>query len=78
MEEKQFLQLLDELLELEPGAVARDSRMENIDWNSLAAIGFIALADEHFGIGVSPNALAKCETVQDLIQLLGDRVLTAA
>jgi acyl carrier protein len=78
VEEKEFLQLLDELLELEPGAVRRDSRMEDIDWNSLAAIGFIALVDEHFGIGVSPNALTKCGTVRDLIGLLGDRVLTTA
>ena len=78
MEEKQFLQLLDELLELEPGTLTRDSRLEDNGWSSLAAVGFIALVDEHFEITVSPNALANCETVRDVIRLLGDHILTTA
>jgi acyl carrier protein len=78
MKEKQFLRLLDELLELEPGTVTRDSRLEDNGWSSLAAVGFIALVDEHFEITVSPSALANCETVNDLIRLLGDHVLTEA
>jgi acyl carrier protein len=78
VDEKQFLQLLDELLDLEPGTVTRDSRMVDIPWDSLAAVGFIALVDEHFGITVSPKALKNSETVQDLIRLLEGHVITAA
>jgi len=78
VEENQFLQLLDGLLELEPGTVTRDSHTEDIGWDSLAAVGFIALVDEHFEITVSPNALRNSKTVHDLIRLLGDHVITAA
>jgi len=78
MEDKQFLQLLDQLLELKPGTLTRDSRLEDNGWSSLAAVEFVSLVDEQFDTSVSPNALANCATVNDLIRLLGDRVAAAA
>jgi acyl carrier protein len=71
----QFLPLLDELLELEPGTVEGDSRLEDVGWNSLAVVGFIALVDENFGIAMSPPAIAKCETARDLTSLLGEHLV---
>ncbi len=76
MERNQFLRLLDELLELNPGTVKGESHLGNIGWNSLAAVGFIAMVDKNFGITVSADALAKSTTVDDLIGFLGAHVLT--
>jgi acyl carrier protein len=75
VDEKQFLCLLDELLEVERGTTTRESRIESIGWSSLAAIGFIALVHEHFNLAVSPRAIAKCDSVDDLIELLGGAIV---
>jgi acyl carrier protein len=78
MDENQFLRLLDELLELEPGSVRCDSHMKDIGWDSLAVVGFIALVDENFGVILPLRAITSSETVRDLMQLLGDHVVPAS
>lgn len=75
VQEKEFLSLLDELLELEQGALKGSATLESIEgWNSLAVISFMALVDERFGVSVQPRQIAKCTTVADLVGLLGDRI----
>ncbi len=70
MNRQNFLALIDELLELEPGTVNGSEQLDQLDWNSLAVVGFIALADEQLGVSVSPARLAKCRVVNDLYALL--------
>lgn len=78
MEQNEFLLLLDELLEFEPGTLQGSEILDGLaDWNSLAVISFMALADEHFGISLQPRQIAGCSTIADLISLLGDRIRTA-
>jgi len=43
-------------------------------WDSMAAVQFIALADEKAGVIVSGNQIAKSETMNELLSLLGDRL----
>jgi acyl carrier protein len=75
LENNEFLLLLDELLELEPGTVKGSETLDSLEgWNSLAVISFMALVDEHFGISVQPRQIAACTTVTDLMGLLGDRI----
>jgi acyl carrier protein len=75
MNKKAFLNLIDELLELDEGTVAGDEELEERGWNSLAAVGFIAMADEQFGVIVAPAKLAHCRTANQLAELLGDKVV---
>ncbi len=43
---------------------------KNLDaWNSLAVIGFMSLANEHYGVIVSPKDIAASKTVDDLLAL---------
>ena len=75
MENNEFLLLLDELLELEPGTVKGSETLDSFDgWNSLAVISLMALVDEHFGISLQPRQIAACSTIADLVGLLGDRI----
>ena len=75
MEKSEFLFLLDELLELEPGTVKGSETLDSIEgWNSLAVISFMALVDEHFGISLPPRQIAGCSTIADLMALLGDQI----
>lgn len=74
MSKKDFLLLLDELLETEPGTLTGVEMLETLSWDSLAVVGLIALVDEQFDIALSPAKIGKCEAVNDLIALLGDKV----
>jgi acyl carrier protein len=75
LEKNEFLLLLDELLELEPGTVKGSESLDSFSgWNSLGIISFIALVDEHFGINLQPRHIAGCSTVEDLVELLGNRI----
>ncbi len=72
MSRDEFLAKLDELLELTPGTLQGPEKLEELDnWNSLAVLGFIGLADEHFGVTLAPRLLAGCSTVEDLVKLAG-------
>ena len=70
MERNAFLELLNELLELDHDTLKGPELLSGIDaWDSLAFLGFIALVDEKFGKIVSPPQLTKAQTVNDLIAL---------
>jgi hypothetical protein len=69
MTREEFLASLDELVELPSGTLQGPEKLDEVEgWNSMAMIGFIALADES-GVKLSPRQIASSETVEDLIQL---------
>jgi acyl carrier protein len=75
MEKRNFLLLLDDLFELEPGTVKESDALLDLEgWNSLAVIGFMALVDEHFGVHVPAKQLASCRTVSDLMKFPGNQL----
>jgi len=74
MKRVEFLKLLDELLELEPGTLRGNEALDSIPWDSLALIGFLAMADAHFGLVLTAKDVLKCESVADLMKLIGDRI----
>jgi len=70
-----FLRSLEELLDREPGRLKPEDKLDSIaEWDSLAVVSFIGLADKMFGVSVSATKIAEARTVSDLIALLGDRV----
>jgi len=72
MTRAELLTKIDELLELPFGTLRGEERLEDLErWNSLAAVGFIGIADEFCGLTLSPRLLAGCVTVDDLIRLTG-------
>jgi acyl carrier protein len=75
MEKSEFLLLLDELLELEPGRLTGSETLDSLEgWNSLAVISFMALVDEHLNISLEPQQIAGCLTIADLVGLLSGRI----
>ena len=70
MTREEFLSELDELVELEPGTLKGPEKLEELEqWSSMAIVGFIALADTYNGAKVGPIQIAKCVTVDDLLNL---------
>lgn len=70
MDDKELLALVEEILEVDPNTVSLDSTLDDLDWDSLANITFIAEVDTRLGVSVNADQLAKAETVQDLRGLI--------
>lgn len=72
MDEATFLAMVDEILEVDSGSTSMDANLDDIDWDSLANIGFIAEVDSKYGLVLDAEKLASSETVADLYALYED------
>jgi acyl carrier protein len=72
MSKSEFLAKVDEILELPEGTLSGAEKLEDLEnWDSVAMVSFIALADEQNGARLNVKQLAACETVEDLLKLAG-------
>jgi len=71
MNRPEFLVLVDELFDLSPGSLKGPENLDEMaSWNSMSMVGFIGLADAHFGYILSPRKFGSCHTVDDLLNLI--------
>ncbi|MET0125820.1 MAG: acyl carrier protein [Pseudomonas caspiana] len=66
MEDK-VIKLIEEAMEADEGTLALG---QPLDWDSIAVVAFMALADEHLGITLSASRLSGCTTVDDVVSLV--------
>jgi hypothetical protein len=70
MTRTEFLKSFDTILELPEGTLTGSETLEALEnWNSLAMIDFIALADTNNGVKLPAMQIAKSGTVEDLLKL---------
>jgi hypothetical protein len=70
MTRAEFLRSFDTILELPEGTLNGSEKLEDLEnWNSMAMIDFIALADTNNNVKLSARQIASAETVADLLQL---------
>ena len=63
MNRQEFVNRVEEVLELPVGSLTGDQQLASLAaWDSMAVIAFIAMVDDALGIQVSPVALARCKT----------------
>jgi acyl carrier protein len=71
LNKREFLLLLDELLELDPGTLQGPESLTEVEsWDSLAVVSFMGLAKTKAGKTVAPKQVAVCKTVDDLYSLV--------
>ena len=69
MTRQEFLPAMDALLELPEGTLQGSENLDDLEnWNSLAMVEYIALADSD-GTKLSPRQIRDCETIDDLAKL---------
>jgi acyl carrier protein len=70
MTRDEFLLQMDEILGLPGGTVRAHQKLEDLEnWDSTALISFIVLAETHSSVNISPDQIASCSTVADLLKL---------
>ena len=76
MTRKEFTALFEEIVEASAGSITGAERLqEDLEgWTSIAVVSLMALVDEHFDMRLSPDRIANCQTVNDLIDLLGNKI----
>ena len=71
MEEKEFLTVMEEFLECDPGSLSMDQTLASTGkWDSLNFVSFLAIAHSKYGVLVAPAQLRTCSTLRDAMQLV--------
>jgi acyl carrier protein len=63
----EILRLIEESMEADDNSI---SLGQQLDWDSIAVVTFMALVDERLGKTLSADRLNKCETVDQLVDLV--------
>ncbi len=66
MDQETFMKIVASILEIDEDSVSATDNLNDIDWDSLATISFIAEIDSALGVSVDADLLARAETVGDL------------
>jgi len=75
MKTHEYITALEDALEVKEGTIKPDLLLTELTcWDSMAALTFMALADQKLQVSVSGSQLQDCRTVRDLIGLLGDKI----
>lgn len=72
LEQNDFLNLAAEILETEVSDVSLDSNLDDLDWDSLANISFIAEIDSRLNKSVNPESLNNCVRLGDVFALISN------
>ena len=64
------LELLAEILDVEVEELKPEAELADVNWDSVAALSFIALMDEEFEKEVKGTDIKKLETVQDVLDMM--------
>ena len=68
MELEKKLELLADLLELQVNEFSPETNLDDLEeWDSLAAISYVVMMDEEFGVVANPNDIKNFRTVQDIL-----------
>lgn len=75
MTRSDFIGALEDQLEVPGGSLNDKQELADLkSWDSLAAVLFIALADEKLGVTISANEIARSKTIDDLLSLVETRL----
>ncbi|MDE6735695.1 MAG: hypothetical protein K2J64_09545 [Desulfovibrio sp.] len=71
MEVQEKLAALEDIMELDEGTLAPETRLEDIEeWDSLSALSFVVLLGDEFNRKISGQEIRAFETVQDMLDVM--------
>lgn len=71
MTDAKKIEMLEEMMELEPGTLTPETQLSDVEeWDSIALISFIALMDDEFDKVIKGSVIKSQKTVADLIALM--------
>lgn len=75
MTKREFYLELESMFELDPGTVQGGEALAVLgDWDSVAVLTFLAMADEKLEVILSGNAVSACRSVEDLVKIVASKL----
>lgn len=73
MTQEEKIALLEDMLELESGALAPETELSSIDeYDSMAKLSLIVLMDDEFSKKLTGEQIREFKTVQDILNFMGE------
>ena len=72
-DKKNFLDNLSEVLEVSKNSINTDSKLNEINWDSLSIIGCISIVDDLFEIRLTGEELSDAKDINDIIDLINKK-----
>jgi len=71
MDNTEFCRKIETLLELDSGSIQPQTMLDRVEaWDSVSVISFIAMVDQDYGVSIRAKAIAECQTVGDLANVV--------
>lgn len=70
MEQSKFINYIAEILEISNDEIEMSNSLENLGWDSLCDLSFIALVDEKMDKKIKAQDLSDSKLVSDLYKLI--------
>jgi acyl carrier protein len=67
---KEIFREMEIILNLDPDTMTGSENLVDVNWDSMASVMFIAMADEKFGVPIDITVLKDITTVDGLLKLL--------
>ena len=75
MTNAEFLNVIEEILELDEGILDGSELINDLDgWDSLAVVSFIAEVDSKLNLTLNPNLISNANSIADLKALVADKL----
>ncbi len=72
MENSKKIEMLEELLELEPGTLSPETMLTDIDeYDSMSKLSLIVMMDDEFGKKLTGEKILKFVTIRDILDFMG-------
>lgn len=68
LEEK--LELIADILDVEADELTPETKLEDLEWDSIAALSFIAMMDEEFHKEIKGAVIRQFVTIQDALNVM--------
>ena len=73
MSEREKLALLEDMMELDEGALAADMALDDVEeYDSMAKLSLIVLMEDEFGVKLTGDMIKGFETVGDIVALMNN------
>lgn len=73
MTKEEKIALLEDMLELESGALTAETELSSIDeYDSMAKLSLIVLMDDEFSKKLTGEQISAFKTVQDILDFMGE------
>lgn len=70
MTDERKIELIAEILDVDTDEISPEMSLDSFDWDSVAALSFIAMMDEEFNKSVKGADIKKLVTIQDVLDMM--------